>query len=235
MQFGVVAGAVRRTRRVAAPSANSAFSSGTQMSRRAAPDRVRVGVEVSAGAQRARRRRRPSGGRTPASRRGSRAGRGGSGRVGPRADLEQRSAARPGGWRRRTSAGTREIAPRVDLGALDRAHRARHLDPDAAETPLEARAEEATQSAETQFCARCGVPPLKPSVSACWLTLASVAIVVAAAIDGLQHGDVLVIDERVRGPALAQVRRLEHLGVADRGRPPRPVGPLDRARGCGRP
>jgi len=46
-------------------------------------------------------------------------------------------------------------------------------------------------------------------------------------VDRLQHGDVLVVDERIRGPALAHVCRLEDLRVADRRRSQRAVGPLD--------
>ena len=49
-------------------------------------------------------------------------------------------------------------------------------------------------------------------------------------VDRLEHRDPLIVDVRVRGPALAQRPRLQHLGVADPGRAHRPVGPLDRHR-----
>ena len=96
----------------------------------------------------------------------------------------------------------------VHLGALDRAHRRRPSR--SRRRPAGARAsarKKLIQSDETQlFCASsAGVPPLKPSVSSCWLTLASVTIVRPRRVDRLQHGDVLVVDERVRGPALADV------------------------------
>ena len=46
----------------------------------------------------------------------------------------------------------------------------------------------------------------------------------------LQHWHELVVNERIRRPALAQVRRLDRLGVVDRGRAKRSVRLHDRRR-----
>ena len=77
---------------------------------------------------------------------------------------------------------------------------------------------------------RCASSGLKPSVSACWLTSASVAITLPSRLDRLQARHQLVVDEGVRRPALTQVRGLLGLGVADRRRARPARGLLDGRR-----